>query len=88
MNSKDEISGMREMTSFEMDHSSRGNLIILRTSCVNTLAALGDENVPHYPDEDMMIRLDIAKQLVQELQKRIDCIESGIDMKRDHHFIM
>lgn len=88
MNCKDEISGMRELTSFQMDHSAQGNLILLRTSYIDTLAYLGIQNAPHHPDLDMMIRLDIAKKLVQELQRRIDYIESGIDVTRNDHFIM
>ncbi|PYZ32324.1 hypothetical protein DNK77_08740 [Enterobacter cloacae complex sp.] len=88
MNSKDELSGMRELTSFKMDHSSMGNLIILRTSFVDTLAAIGLENVPIHPDQDVMIRLSMAKLLVQELQKRIDYIEAGIENTQDHQLIM
>ncbi|WP_405125396.1 hypothetical protein ACI51W_01320 (plasmid) [Pseudomonas marginalis] len=88
MNSKDELSGMRELTSFKMDHSSMGDLIILRTSFVDTLAAIGLENVPVYPDQDVMIRLSMAKLLVTELQKRIDYIEAGIENTQDHQLIM
>ncbi|MBL5884875.1 hypothetical protein I7V28_22570 [Lelliottia amnigena] len=84
MNSKDELGGMRELTSFKVDHSCMGNLIILRTSFVDTPEAIGLENVPVYPDQDLMIRLSMAKLLVLELQKRIDYIEAGIKNTQDH----
>ncbi|MGX5055461.1 hypothetical protein ACWKX9_17645 [Enterobacter asburiae] len=88
MNSKDEFSGMRELTSFQMDHSPMGNLIILRSSFINTLASIDLKNVQSYPDQGVMIRLSTAKLLIQELQKRIDSIESHTDADTEHHFIM
>lgn len=88
MSSKDEFSGMRELTSFRMDHSSMGDLIILRSSFIDTLASIDLKNAQSYPDQDVMIRLNMAKILVQELQKHIDSIESHTDAEIEHHFIM
>lgn len=88
MSSKDSLSGMRELTSFQMDHSAKGNLILFRSSFVDTLTHLGVENPPHYPDQDVVVRLSVAKQLIHELQKRIDYIESGIEESADHKIIM
>lgn len=86
MTSKNEFSGMRELTSFQMDHSVRGDLILLKTSFIDTLTGLGLPDVPHYPDLDVMLRLSTAKTLMQELLKRIDYIEAGIE--HDHRIIM
>ena len=86
MTSRDELSGMRELTALQMDHSARGKFIILRTSFIDTLARLGLNDVPHYPDQDVMIRLSTAKQLLEELRKRIEYIESGIE--HYHPFMM
>ncbi|EFE96341.1 hypothetical protein [Serratia odorifera] len=88
MKPQDEIGGMRELTTFQMDHSAKGSLIILRSSFVDTLTYLGVENAPRYADQDVMIKLSVAKRLMHELQKRIDYIESGIEESVDHPIIM
>ncbi|HFO2533648.1 TPA: hypothetical protein ACHJX8_000522 [Yersinia enterocolitica] len=78
-NPKDEISGMRELTSFNTEHSAFGKFIIMRSSFTDTLTGFRHIEPEVYPDQQVMIRLDAAKKLIRELQRRVDYIESGIE---------
>ncbi|CQJ02362.1 hypothetical protein [Yersinia frederiksenii] len=78
-NPKDEISGMRELTSFNTEHSAFGKFIIMRLSFTDTLTGFRHIEPEVYPDQQVMIRLDAAKKLIRELQRRVDYIESGIE---------
>ncbi|CNI00211.1 MULTISPECIES: hypothetical protein [Yersinia] len=78
-NPKDEFTGMRELTSFDTAHSAFGEFIIMRSSFTDTLTGFRQIEPEHYPDQQVMIRLDAAKKLIRELQKRVDYIESGIE---------
>ncbi len=79
MNSKDEFSGMRELTSFKTTHSTFGEFVLLRASFTDTLSGFAGIQPTLYPDQQVMIRLSTAKELINELQKRVDDIESGIE---------
>lgn len=76
---QDEISGMRLLNEFKAAHSALGECIILQSSFVDTLAAFSSFKHEEYPDQTIMIRLNQAKALIAELQKRVDYIEAGIE---------
>lgn len=84
MKPQDEISGMRQLTDFQTDHSSYGQFVLLHSSFTDTMASVCLEKSTSYPDQQVMIRLDIAKELIRELQKRVDYIEAGIENNAIH----
>ncbi|HHH0561703.1 TPA: hypothetical protein ACPZOD_002440, partial [Yersinia enterocolitica] len=71
-NPKDEFTGMRELTSFETARSAFGEFIIMRSSFTDTLTGFRHIEPEVYPDQQVMIRLDAAKKLIRELQRRVD----------------
>lgn len=79
MKPQDEISGMRQLTDFQADHSAFGRFVLLHSSFTDTMSYVCAEKSTAYPDQEVMIRLDVAKELIRELQKRVDYIEAGIE---------
>ncbi|EKN6261725.1 hypothetical protein DVP94_14335, partial [Yersinia enterocolitica] len=63
---------MRELTSFETARSAFGEFIIMRSSFTDTLTGFRHIEPEVYPDQQVMIRLDAAKKLIRELQRRVD----------------
>lgn len=88
MKSQDEIIGMRQLTNFQADHSAFGGFVLLRSSFVDTMSYVCADKSTTLADQDVMIRLDVAKALIRELQKRVDYIEEGIEESSDHQLIM
>ena len=79
MKSQDEIIGIRQLTNFQADHSAFGDFVLLRSSFVDTKSYVCADKSTTFADQDVMIRLDVAKTLIRELQKRVDFIEGGIE---------
>ncbi|WP_455871916.1 hypothetical protein [Serratia proteamaculans] len=79
MKPQDEIIGMRQLTDFQTDHSAFGGFVLLRSSFVDTMSYVCADKSTEFADQDVMIRLDVAKALIRELQKRVDYIEAGIE---------
>ncbi|CAI0822013.1 hypothetical protein [Serratia ficaria] len=79
MKPQDEITGMRQLTDFQADHSAFGRFVLLHSSFTDTMSYVCAEKSTDYPDQEVMIRLDVAKELIRELQKRVDYIEAGIE---------
>jgi len=79
MKKQDEFSSMRLLTDFQSAHSAFGKYILLKTSFVDTLSEVFDFRTEDYPDQQVMIRLNEAKALISELQKRVQYIEAGIE---------
>ncbi|HBC7421400.1 TPA: hypothetical protein KEY88_004127 [Serratia marcescens] len=84
MKSEDEIIGMRQLTNFQADHSAFGGFVLLRSSFVDTMSYVCADKSTTFADQDVMIRLDVAKALIRELQKRVDYIEAGIENNAVH----
>ncbi|QDL31329.1 hypothetical protein [Serratia liquefaciens] len=84
MKPQDEIIGMRQLTEFQADHSAFGGFVFLRSSFVDTMSYVCADKSTVYADQDVMIRLDVAKELIRELQKRVDYIEAGIENNAVH----
>lgn len=84
MKTEDEIIGMRQLTNFKADHSAFGGFILLRSSFVDTMSYVCADKATAFADQDVMIRLDVAKALIRELQKRVDYIEAGIENNAVH----
>lgn len=79
MKNKDEFSGMRLLTDFQTAHSAFGEFILLKASFVDTLSGISGFKAEIYPDQQVMIRLNEAKELIAELQKRVQYIEAEIE---------
>lgn len=79
MKDQDNFSGMRLLTEFKTAHSALGEFVILKSSFVDTLTGVVDSKVEKYPDQQVMIRLSVAKAIIFELQKRVQYIEAGIE---------
>ncbi|HBC7420628.1 TPA: hypothetical protein KEY88_003334 [Serratia marcescens] len=79
MKSQDEIIGMRQLTNFQADHSAFGSFVLLRSSFTDTISYVCADKSTTFADQDVIIRLDVAKALIRELQKRVDYIEAGIE---------
>lgn len=79
MKREDEIGGMRLLTDFQTAHSAFGEFVLLHSSFTDTMASVCLAKSTDYPDQQVMIRLDVAKALISELQKRVDYIEAGIE---------
>jgi len=84
MKPQDEIIGMRQLTDFQTDHSAFGGFVLLRSSFVDTMSYVCADKSTVFADQDVMIRLDVAKALIRELQKRVDYIEAGIENNAVH----
>lgn len=74
-----EFSGMRLLTDFQTAHSALGKFVLLKTSFIDTFSGIANFKAETYPDQQVMIRLNEAKALVSELQKRVQYIEAGIE---------
>ncbi|HBE9083068.1 TPA: hypothetical protein KNG84_005748 [Serratia fonticola] len=79
MKQQDEIHGMRLLTEFQAAHSAFGGFVILHSSFEDTMTSVFPNHQNEFPDQQVMIRLDVAKALISELQKRVDYIEAGIE---------
>ncbi|WP_459376083.1 hypothetical protein [Serratia sp. ser-z] len=79
MKSQDEIIGMRRLTNFQAEHSAFRGFVLQRSSFVDTMSYVCADKSTVFADQDVMIRLDVAKALIHELQKRVDYIEAGIE---------
>lgn len=79
MKPKDELQGMRLLTDFQAEHSAFGEFVLLHSSFTDTMTTIFPNHVSEFPDQRVMIRLDVAKALISELQKRVDYIEAGIE---------
>jgi len=79
MKNQDEFSGMRLLTDFQTAHSAFGEFILLKASFVDTLSCIPGFKAEIYPDQQVMIRLSEAKELIAELQKRVQYIEAEIE---------
>jgi len=79
MKPQDEIIGMRQLTDFQTDHITFGGFVLLHSSFVDTMSYVCADKSTVFPDQEVMIRLDVAKALIRELQKRVDYIEAGIE---------
>ena len=84
MKPQDGIIGMRQLTDFQTDHSAFGGFVLLRSSFVDTMFYVCADKSTDFADQDVMIRLDVAKALIRELQKRVDYIEAGIENTAIH----
>lgn len=84
MKQQDELYGMRLLTEFKTDHSAFGQFVLLHSSFVDTMASVCPAKATDYPNQQVMIRLDVAKALINELQKRVDYIEAGIKHNAIH----
>ncbi|AVJ17227.1 MULTISPECIES: hypothetical protein [Serratia] len=84
MSHKDDIIGMRLLTGFQTDHSAYGRFVLLQSSFVDTMSYVCPDKENDYPDQEIMIRLEVAKELIHELQKRVDYIEAGIENNAVH----
>jgi hypothetical protein len=73
------FSGMRLLTTFQTEHSAHGQFILLHASFQDTLALTPSAPPTHYPNQKVMIRLNEAKALIAELQKRVQYIEAGLE---------
>lgn len=79
MKPQDELQGMRLLAEFQTDHSAFGQFVLLHSSFADTMASVCPAKTTDYPDQRVMIRLNVAKDLINELQKRVDYIEAGIE---------
>ncbi|HBE9178744.1 hypothetical protein [Serratia fonticola] len=79
MKQQNELQGMRLLTDFEVEHSAYGKFVLLHSSFTDTMTAIFPSHASDFPDQQVMIRLDVAKALISELQKRVDYIEAGIE---------
>ncbi|HHQ6589340.1 TPA: hypothetical protein ACSTLU_000005 [Serratia fonticola] len=84
MKQQDELQGMRLLTEFQTDHSAYGQFVLLHSSFTDTMTAIFPSHASDFPDQQVMIRLDVAKALISELQKRVDYIEAGIEHNAIH----
>lgn len=84
MKQQDELQGMRLLTEFQTDHSAYGQFVLLHSSFADTMASVCMAKATDFPDQQVMIRLDVAKALISELQKRVDYIEAGIEHNAIH----
>lgn len=79
MKPQNELEGMRLLTDFQAAHSAFGEFVILHSTFADTMTSIFPNHANNFPDQKVMIRLDIAKALISELQKRVDYIEAGIE---------
>ncbi|WP_459175718.1 hypothetical protein [Ewingella americana] len=64
---------------FQTAHSAFGEFILLKVSFVDTLSGISGFKCEIYPDQQVMIRLSEAKELIAELQKQVQYIEAEIE---------
>jgi hypothetical protein len=84
MKSQDDTLGMRQLTGFKAEHSAFGGFVLLRSSFVDTMSYVCADKSAAFADQEVMIRLDMARALIRELQKRVDYIEAGIETNSIH----
>lgn len=72
------VGRMRELVDFGSIYSSLARQVILKTSFRDTLESHGfaPEN---FPDVTMTMKLEMAKDLIAELQRNVDAIEAGME---------
>lgn len=63
---------------FKSEHCPHGKFVLLHTSFTDSMSLVCKDKATVYPDQELMIRLDVAKKLIRELQKRVDYIEASI----------
>ncbi|HFI5335083.1 TPA: hypothetical protein ACGQS5_002769 [Serratia liquefaciens] len=84
MKSQDDTIGMRQLTDFKAEHCAFGGFVLLRSSFVDTMSYVCADKSTVFADQEVMIRLDVARALIRELQKRVDYIEAGIESNAIH----
>lgn len=78
MKHQEDFIGVRMIEDFQAEHCPYGKFVLLHTSFIDSMSLVCVDKATDYPDQELMIRLDVAKKLIRELQKRVDYIEAGI----------
>lgn len=71
------IGRMPELTDFGMIYSAMGNILVLDFETKDSLTGYIDDPQP-FPDIQLSIRADMARELAAELLKCADAIDVGL----------
>lgn len=73
---KSNVGRMPELTDFGMIYSAMGSILVLDLVMKDSLTGYIDDPLP-FPDMQLSIRADMARELAAELLKCVDEIEAG-----------